>query len=501
MDDLLSKLALQIDNASNRNDVAALTLALEEIDRINRSELSPIAQASLDFYAANANAGIRQAKKEHNDWAWFQPTLESEMYHLRSALKPIASLSLSEIRTDLKPRITTNLANAFNHVGRFVEAIELWDQAASELPQFSMAIGNKALAIFWYAKYIENKTTQILFLKKSRELFFQAVSVGVEDHAKQHMEGWLKHLDSLANWLEISPPSPAYRAGRSKAEKNYRKWCVRQRLVLNFANDLSQDYVSLNDELTLPPITLSTQEKELLPTPYAIFNQLKQEYVSVRYMIFEAINEQHSPLHFADKGVILYDALDYRCYRLWIERLKMAFLSAHAILDKVAYLVNEYWKLAMPVRSINFNSIWFSEMRPNLKIRSQFATSNNWPLRGLFSLSRDFYYQSKSDRAVDPDAKVLHDIRNHIAHKYLRVHDDLLYNAAGDRDRNGQDLSFPVSEAELIEQTIKLLKLVRSALIYTSAAIAHEEAQKTSGLSSEFIGTMPIWSVDDRYRL
>ena len=499
---LLDKLALQIDIACETKDESALIQAIEDIAQIDRSQLTPIEHASLDFFAANANAGLRHAKQEQNNWAWLQPTLESEIYHLRSALMPIDGLSLSEIQTDLKLRIITNLANALNHVGRFVEAIELWDIAISELPKFSMAIGNKAQALFWYARYIENRAIQASFYKGSRELFAQAVSIGVEAHAKAHMEGWLGHLDGLANWNEMSLKLPTFRPGRSKAERSYRKWCVSHRLVLNSVNDLSQDFDSLKDELTLPPITLHAQEGgALLPAPYAIFNQLKQEYVSARYMVFEAINEKQSSLHFADKGVILYDALDYRYYRLWIERLKMAFLSAYAILDKVAYLVNDFWKLAIPTRNLSFNSIWFAGKPRDLKIRPEFESSNNWPLRGLFSLSRDFYYQSTSPRTVDPEAKVLHEIRNHIAHKYLRVHDDMLYSAAGDRARNGRDLSFPVSEEELIGQSIKLLKLVRSALIYTSSAIAHEEIRKASDLSSGFVGTMPIMSVDDRYRL
>ncbi|MCX7155214.1 MAG: LA2681 family HEPN domain-containing protein [Rhodocyclales bacterium] len=499
---LLNKLALNIDAATNANDVRGLTEAIEEIASLDRSFLTQVDKATLDFYAANAFAGIRHATNQHNDWTWIQPSIESEVYHLRSALKSLGSLTTLGIGTDLKLRITTNLANALNHIGRFVEAIELWDQATSEHKEFSMAIGNRALALFWYARYVDGAEIQALFLKQSRAAFARAVALGVEDHANYHMTGWLQHLDTLADWDETSPQLPVFRNGRSKIERTYRKWCVSSRLVLNPANDLTDTLDSLQDTLVLPPITVSALGSgAALPAPYAIFNQLKQEFVAARFLVFEALAERHLPLHFADRGVTLYDALDYRCYRLWIEKLKMAFLSAYAILDKVAYLINDYWKLQLPIRSVTFNSIWFSQNRSSPKLSEPFSSSDNWPLRGLFSLSRDFYSKSRADRPLDPDAKILHEIRHHIAHKYLRVHDEILYSAEGDRARNGQEVSFPISEAELATSSVKLLKLVRSSLIYLSAAVAHEEMKRASAKKHGIVFPMPVTVVDDRYRI
>lgn len=498
----LEELALRIDTASVAKDLQDLAETLQVIACFDRSTLKQTERATLDFLAANAYAGLRNAQNQHLDWAWIQPTIEGEIYHLRSALNSLGALSTLEIGTDLKLRVTTNLANALNHIGRFVEALELWDQATSENPQFSMAIGNRALALFWYARYIEDKELRVLFLKHSETAFARAVALGVEDHANEHMMRWLNYLNSLANWGEVTPKLPVFGRGRSKTEQAYRKWCVNTRLVLNPANDLTETLDSLQDSLTLPPITVLAHEGgAALPAPYAIFNQLKQEFVAARFLVFEAMREQRLPLHFADRGVTLYDALDYRYYRLWVEKLKMAFLSAHAILDKVAYLINDYWKLGRPARFVNFNSIWFSEMRPHPKISTVFASSDNWPLRGLFSLSRDFYHQSRPDRPLDPDAKILHEIRNHIAHKYLRVHDGALYSAEGERARSGRDMSFPVTEAELVTQSVRLLKLVRSSLIYLSAAIGHEETKKTSSLAPGVVAPMPVIAVNDRYRI
>jgi len=179
----------------------------------------------------------------------------------------------------------------------------------------------------------------------------------------------------------------------------------------------------------------------------------------------------------------------------------MAFLAAHAIFDKIAYLVNDYWGLRLNVKSINFNSIWYEGGRQDRGLASSFKSSQNWPLRGLYWLGKDFYNKSSHAPLVEPDAKIIHEIRNHIAHKYLRVHDHTFYGAAEERERLGHEISYPVSDKELFNHSIKLLKLARSALIYLSAAISHEEAIKCENSKSELIATMPITIVSDDYRL
>ncbi|PKD38164.1 hypothetical protein CWO84_23350 [Methylomonas sp. Kb3] len=496
----LEKLASWIDTSIETEDIQSLNSALANIESFDRKTLTDLENATLDFYTANVFSCLRQASNDRKDFAWANPNVDNEIYFLRSALNYLRNSSTREIGTDLKLRITTNLANVLNHVGRFTEAIEYWDQAISDIPEFSMAIGNRGMALFWYSRFIEDPETQALFLKSSRVAFCNALSLGVENHAKAPMLELLEHLNKLANWDELNPGFSIF-GGEDELEKAYRKWCVQHRLVLNQANDLSSSIDGLQDTLTLPSIVTNIREKpEWLPVPYAIFNQLKQEFVSARFLLFEATREQDLPLHFSDYGIILYDTLDYRFYRLWIEKLKMAFLSAHTILDKVAYIINEYWEIGHPIHKVDFNSVWFFGKGNQRKLIEKFTECDNWPLRGLFSLSRDFYYQKNADRPLDPEAKLLHDIRNHIAHKYLRVHVDDLYNAEDDRSLNGLEISFPITEIELTAQTIKLLKLVRSTLIYLTAAVAHEESKRTASISSGMIAHMPIIQVEDIYR-
>ena len=305
------------------------------------------------------------------------------------------------------------------------------------------------------------------------------LAAGLESHAIQHVTERIAHLDTLQNWEEFTYDLDHFPRGRSEPEKNYRGWCLQNRLFLNPLNDLGPHNIAARDVMTFPSITQASEERtSLVPEVYGIYNQLVQEYVSARYLVFEAICERDTGTrHFSDNDVTLYDTLDYRVLRLWIEKLKMGFLSAFAMFDKMAYLLNHYLKLNIDHKHVNFGSLWFNKRRPDKGVRPSLEQSENWPLRGLFSLSRDFHWKADEVFSMEPDAKRLHEIRRHIAHKYLTVHDSFGVSLGTmGRDRKGNDLSMPIGDDDLAAATIKLLKLVRSAMIYLSlAANWHEQ--------------------------
>ena len=237
------------------------------------------------------------------------------------------------------------------------------------------------------------------------------------------------------------------------------------------------------------------------PEVYGIYNQLKQEYVSARYMLFDAITESKEKIHFSDKKVSLYDMLDYREYRLWIEKAKMAFMGAHAIFDKIAYLVNQYWELGQSAKRINFKSCWYKNGKTSDGFAPAFESSKNWPLRGLYWISKEFLGEKTRVSPLQPDAWHISEIRNHIAHKYLKVFDHLLVDTKQWRSVSGHEWEYPISDQELINQTLKLLGLVRSALIYVSLAAHYEESIKKSAINDSQLGNMPLFEVNEKYRL
>ena len=115
------------------------------------------------------------------------------------------------------------------------------------------------------------------------------------------------------------------------------------------------------------------------------------------------------------------DMLAYRMYGLWVEKVKMAFLGAHAIFDKIAYLVNEYRALEISANKISFKSCWHNKATVKKGLKSEFHDSDDWPLRGLYWLSKDFLGDNDKRKPLQPDTWHIAQIRNHIAHRYLKV--------------------------------------------------------------------------------
>ena len=67
---------------------------------------------------------------------------------------------------------------------------------------------------------------------------------------------------------------------------------------------------------------------------YGIFNQIKQEYCSVRYILYEGMYNNKN--HFSDENVYLVNTIDYPKYGLNIE-IKAAYRSAYALFDRIGY--------------------------------------------------------------------------------------------------------------------------------------------------------------------
>lgn len=67
-----------------------------------------------------------------------------------------------------------------------------------------------------------------------------------------------------------------------------------------------------------------------------------------------------------------------------------------------------------------------------------FSGRKNWPLRGLFSLSKDIFDPEFKETAA-PDAQMLDDLRNAAEHRFLSLHEYLLEEKKCRRALQGGD--------------------------------------------------------------
>jgi hypothetical protein len=247
--------------------------------------------------------------------------------------------------------------------------------------------------------------------------------------------------------------------------------------------------------MTLPSIVVPIASASHQPPPIVgLYNQLKQEYASARFLFYEALHS-YEP-HYSDADVLLYNTLDYPSYGLSVEKLRSAFRMAYSLFDKIAYCLNRYLALRHDDQRVNFRNLWYE---PNKKtIHSALEKRENWPLRGLYWLSKDFY-DPEFKLSTEPEASELATLRNHLEHKYLQIH-DALASKMPQHPAQKDDWAYHISRPEFEAKTLTLFRQARSALIYLAVAVHREEIMRASERGDAVIAPIALGQWEDDWK-
>lgn len=486
IEESMNYIAELIDHANDHNSIEEANSALKLCDEIFIN-LDDIQKTEINYYKANAWSVIRHGKHSSGEsiWEWDQTEILQEIYWLRSAIKSLGFSSLNKFR---QCQILTNAGNILSHIGRPIEAIEYWNRAIKVMPNFAMALGNLGLGLESYAKYLYDHGHAAVLMKEAYDLLRSVNNPNTiwdgygYQQIRNHMLNRSEIIKSYFNFEFLSNISlTEHSLGRSKIERLYRKWTIENCLFLSPLNDLGDHPIAAHDVLHLPDMILAIDQP---PNLIGFFNQLKQEFVSSRFFLWQGIVDSSSyKHHFSDRDVLLLNTLDYPAYSISVEQIKIAFKTAYSLFDKIAFFINDYWSLGHSENAIYFHSVWFKN-RDKKRLHPCFLKKENLALRGLYWLSKDFIENDSQSlialgETMEPDAYKLRSIRNHLEHKYLKVHDDLwTYGRDFENPLFRDNLAFHLSVSELIEKTTRIMKLARSALIYLSLAVHQEERFK-----------------------
>ncbi len=504
-EEVLDQAALLIDQSADAQDDALNSQALELLERLEkRSTIVGEHRILLHYFRANALENYRRQSGQALSWSW-------DIKHLRGVLLELRAAAGNEAFPDLDPlrqcQILTNLGNNLNSIGRPVEAIAAWDRATSVVPNFAMALGNRGSGLKYYAQSLYDGGHAGILLAQACASFKAASSSGALFDSS-HNSAYKDHFAALAQEvgelidvdLGCQHLAEEFKLGRSRAERAYRSWCLENRLFLNPLNDLGAYSIAAHDILHLPSLTFGIDEAgPEPPVVFGFYNQLKQEFLSARWLCYEGHTEEK--MHFSDKDTHLYDTLSIPAYGLEVEKTKIAFRLSYSLFDKIAFFINEYFKVGLPEKAVNFRSIWLERKGNPKPLNKLFVDKPNWPLRGLYWLSKDFY-EPEFQQVSEPDAKGLADLRNHLEHKYCQVHEDLgIDYSRFAASQNGAALGFRIGRDTLEAKTLHILKLARAALIYLSLAVHREEMMKNEERGEKVVMHMPLMTWDERRRL
>lgn len=503
-DNKIDILARLIDAANQQALPKEIEFARKTLEDIASKELTNDEQARLHYCLGNAWYSLYDLTEAQTSskWVWELPTLEKTIVEFRRAIR--AALLRDDRNLGLR-EMCTNLGNAFDTVGRFIEAVEYWNRALEVTPSFGMALGNKGMGLYTYALHLYDPGHACVLLKEAHMLFTEALQHDLDDQAKKGFEDYLKRVAAhfKSNSVETQFPLDGYSLGEESSEQTYRKWCLANRLFLNPLNDLDEHSIAAKDTLCCPPIVGPLKDGSLYQ--YAgFFNQLVQEYASARYILYQGLQRQDT--HFSDRHVTIMNTLDYPIHCLAIEEQKAAFRVAYSILDKIAFFLNSYLGLGNKADRVNLKQLWYANCRKKKGPCPFFRELQNLPLRGLFWLSMDLYETDEGFRdSVEPDAEAIQEVRNCLEHRYLRVHDDF-WSADNDSENPIVSafidrLEYPMRRSDFAVRALRMLQLSRSALIYLCLGIHREERRRRKERDpNQPIGTLPLDKMEDEWK-
>jgi LA2681-like HEPN len=422
----------------------------------------------LDYSRANALAGERYGTQ----WQWEKPTLARELFYLRRA---VSHQDFSQIPDVTKCRCLNNLGNRLRVAGRIIEALDCWRLALEVQPNFGMSLCNRAISLANYAEALEDPGARALFWwvahkEASAALASTAHYTSIRDERTcentRELKKWIESFVDVAGMAALDPlvyPDTS----ATEEERDYRHWCLVNCLYLNPSNDLGPYTVAADDSMGLATHVVPVDAPH---TFESYFDQMKQEFVSARWLLYEGLTAKMP--HFSDRDVYLQATEPLPSLSLTIEKVKAAYRISYSLFDKVAFFMNAYMELDIPERNVSFRRLWRADEKET--IRSKFDLTGNWAFCALYWLAKDFF-EKENDEVAEPQARGLSDIRNHVEHKYLRV------TVAESPTAPPDDLAFMVSRGQFEGKALHLLKLARSALIYLAIGVRFEEKRREPG--------------------
>lgn len=484
----IDKVGDLINDAERLGDSVELAELATEARHLAEQQASDWVRAESFYQLGNALLAIHRIRTEHTPEVhyWNQPELRQGIFAYRRA---VATTAESNDHRYLSRRVQslTNLANTLSHIGRSLDAIEYYDRAIDILPTFAMAIGNRAFAIECFCFGLYDPSHRTLGHRFCVEEYTRALALeeSLEPHAEvAFTEARDRILRSYSPELMGEVDWPTTPIAKTKEEEAYRNWCFEHRLFINDSADFLPEIVAAQDITSLPPIV----QPLALPQQYfGLFNLMKQEFITGRWLCYDGLTNDQS--HFSDREALFYDTNDTAIHSNAVEKVRIGTRAAFSVLDKIGYFVSLYWNLGHEPKRLSFRNVWYVQLESKKGINPALEKTENNTLRGLYWLSLDFN-DTELQEVLEHDTQGLQELRNFMEHRFVKI---VELESLSTPDVTG-DLEnvMKVGRLEFNDKALRILKLVRRALLYLTVAVHIEEARRSKERGDVPLGAIKL---------
>lgn len=466
-----NKLGFLVDIGSGLGDQAVLRQALDIGERNLEDHMYTEHDSDIHYNLANGYAslyylterrlGTRSIPRSVN--------LQKAKGHLRDALR-----TGDESRRDFRKQVFVNYGNCLDMLGRGVEAFDAYDAAIAIDEHFSMAIGNRAKALRFFAD-ISGRYRGAIYIEA-----YQAIKSIIDNQdliaigglsARKSFEDELQEIASrFKDKTDLTKrlAHPNYSTTNlSTFEEYYLAFCAKEKLFLNFHVHDTQCESAITDPIFISLITPIEDDDTFYRLAKSI-NQIKEDYAVARLLLVQS-QFKREDLNNISRRTTFVNSSDNVRFDLYSGLLKSAFTEAYNILDKIAVFINDYYSMGLPIRYVYFTSIWQEDGKKKDgrieggKIRDKVLESKNISLYALYDIFQDFnsgcYEHLKT-------------IRDASTHRTLVIYDPAVADSDKESDKDS------IGYGTMLGETINLLRLAKSSIIYLINCVNVEENRK-----------------------
>ena len=458
------------------NEVRARRKPIEDVDTIInsveallRGEQMNTFDRLMSYYVLGQACNTKKCFTQDPSQAMYNhPLVMKEIFCYRMTLRIADEVRSKKIWTlyntvqGCEYQAYVHLGNVYDHLGRHQEALHSYFKAGLLMPNDYMWRFNIGFSYGGMFGYYEERV-QPFVVAKAKELLMQFLN---KPETTQSARDMYRRISGLKTPATLDEKNVEY--GTSE-EDEYNKWVNENYLRLNGYNEINPaSLYAQDDSLYFDTLYTAKGAENESYRMMSLLNEIKQEYVSARYMLYSYFKES-GRVHFSDKNVQLADVLDYSNYSYNLELAKAAFRSLYSLLDKIAFVLNDYLGLGIKGNEVSFKNLWYSDKK-NRNVKPEILDcSTVISLAGLLFIRNDIYggneYYLQSE-----ETKNLQKVRNAMEHRAIQIVDD------GELEDKEAVLS--ISRSGFEEVAMNLIITVRQAVFCFVNAVNHIEYDK-----------------------